>query len=81
MNSMLDTMAKPPSYHCIVLTLSAIDQQIDVPNVDTSAVYTERRKATESRFMVHDVFVFLCVKNNEREERKVRAHVVYLRLK
>ena len=47
----------------------------DVPNDDTLAVDTERRKATESRFMVHDVW-FFCVKNDERAV--ARLHIWYV---
>ena len=36
MNSMLDKIAKLSSYHCLVLTSSAVDGA-DVPNDDTSA--------------------------------------------
>ena len=42
----------------LICTYSIRHWSADVPNVDTLAVYTERRKATESRFMVHDVWFF-----------------------
>ena len=61
MNSKLDTIAKPPPYHCLVLTLSAIDRKMP-PKMVPPSNGTKEGHGEES---VHDVFCFF-VKNGVR---------------
>ena len=60
---MLETIAKPPSYHCIVLTLSAIDRQMPPMMILWPSTQKEGRPwRVGSWFMMCDFFV----KNDER---------------
>ena len=61
MISKLDTIVKPPSYHCILLTLSAIDRNMPPKMILRPSTRNEGR-LWRLLFMMCD---FLC-KNDER---------------
>ena len=63
MNGMLETIAKSSSYHCIVLTLSAVDRQMSPMMILWPSTRREGRpRRVGSWFMMCDFFV----KNDER---------------
>ena len=69
MNGMLETIAKSSSYHCIVLTLSAVDRQMSPMMILWPSTRREGRpRRVGSWFMMCDFFV----KNDERAVARLK---------
>ena len=72
MISKLDTIVKPPSYHCIVLTLSAIDRNMPPKMILRPSTRKKEGYGGDMLFMIMMCDFF--VKNDERAV--ARLHMV-----